>query len=46
MPSYENALEVGGGMVRRVTSDQQNLMRHETEDFLRATSEGVRGAAG
>ena len=31
--------EVGGGMVRRVTSDQQNLMRHETEDFLRATSE-------
>jgi len=42
MPSYENALEASGGLVRRVTTDRQNLMRHETEDFLRAESEAYK----
>ena len=42
MPSYENALEASGGLVRRVTTDRQNLMRHETEDFLRAESEACK----
>ncbi len=39
MPSYDNVLDAGGGLIRRVISDRQGLLRRETEDFLRAESE-------
>ncbi len=39
MASYENLLDVEGGVVRRVIADRQSLLRRETEDFLRAESE-------
>lgn len=33
---YENAFEAQPGLIARGINDRQNLLRHETEDFLRA----------
>lgn len=35
---YENAFEAAPGLVARGISDRQNLLRRETEDYLRALS--------
>lgn len=39
MTFYENAFTTGRGLVERGANDRQDLMRRETEDFLRAVSE-------
>ena len=39
MTFYDNAFEAVPGLINRGTDDRQNLMRHETEDFLRALGE-------
>lgn len=39
MTFYENAFDAPPGLLNRGTDDRQNLMRHETEDFLRALCE-------
>jgi hypothetical protein len=46
MSSYENAFEAKPGLVARGVEDRQNLMRKETEDFLRAVSEDYPSRAG
>jgi hypothetical protein len=38
MTFYENAFEAESGLIGRGVSDRQNLLRHETEDFLRELS--------
>jgi hypothetical protein len=35
----DNAFEAGTGLIQRGVRDRQNLLRHETEEFLRALSE-------
>lgn len=39
MTFYDNVFEAAPGLIQRGQQDRQNLMRHETEDFLRALSE-------
>lgn len=39
MTFFDNAFEAEPGLVERGMGDRQGLMRHETEDFLRAVSE-------
>ncbi|NLO05059.1 MAG: hypothetical protein GX131_04435 [candidate division WS1 bacterium] len=36
MTFYDNAFDTPSGLIQRGISDRQNLLRHETEDFLRA----------
>ena len=45
MPSYDNALQAGDAMIRRVENDRQSLMRRETEAWLvdRCQAEFARG---
>ncbi|MFW5867539.1 MAG: hypothetical protein ACOCX2_06960, partial [Armatimonadota bacterium] len=38
MTFYENAFEAKSGLIDRGTRDRQNLLRNETEDFLRELS--------